>query len=320
MTQYVLDVAALSDVGVKRERNEDSWSGPPSDLTPEQKAAKGQLYVVADGVGGHLAGNLASALAAETIQRHYYADPATDVAASLRAAIQAANEQIYRDATTKLDQRGMSTTATAVVLRGNELTVANVGDSRTYLIRQELMRQVTVDHSWVEEQVQVGLIAREDAAHHPHRNIITRSLGGELELQVDIFEEHVGPDDSVLLCSDGLSNMVSDQEMCDVVNQDKDANAIVHELIELAKQRGAPDNVTVVLLKIGHARGHLKQTRVIRGVVIGLIVLIGLLMLWVLLREEKDAAPSSSITPAAMALPLDANIPLPELMSFEHCV
>jgi protein phosphatase len=283
MTQYVLDIAALTDVGIKRDHNEDSWSGPPPSLTPKQRADKGQLYVVADGVGGHQAGDLASALATETIQQRYYTDPASDVATSLLKAIQAANAQIMHDAAARLDQRGMSTTTTAAVLRGNELTVANVGDSRTYIIHQEHARQVTVDHSWVEEQVRAGLIPRETAAHHPHRNIITRSLGGEMEPQVDIFEEQVRPDDRVLLCSDGLSNMISDQEIRDIVNQDKDAKAIVHELVELARQRGAPDNVTAVLLKVGHAQGHSRQTWVIRSLLIGLILWAGALTLRLLL-------------------------------------
>ncbi len=283
MTRCVLDIAALTDVGIKRDHNEDSWSGPPSSLTPKQRADKGQLYVVADGVGGHQAGDRASALATEIIQQRYYIDPASDVATSLLMAIYAANAQIMHDGAARLDQRGMSTTTTAAVLRGNELTVANVGDSRTYLIRQEHVRQVTVDHSWVETQVQAGLIPREAAAHHPHRNIITRSLGGDVEPQVDIFEELVGPDDSVLLCSDGLSNMVSDQEIRDIVNQDKDANAIVHELIELARQRGAPDNVTAVLLKVGRAQGHPRQTWVIRSLLIALILWAGVWVLRLLL-------------------------------------
>jgi len=283
MTQYVLDIAALTDVGIKRDHNEDSWSGPPESLTPKQRADKGQLYVVADGVGGHQAGDMASALAAETIQQRYYTDPAPDVSTSLLTAIQAANAQIVHDAGARLDQRGMSTTTTAVVLRGDELTVANVGDSRTYLIHQEHARQVTVDHSWVEEQVRAGLIPQEAAAHHPHRNIITRSLGGEIEPQVDIFEEQVRPGDRVLLCSDGLSNMVSDQEIRDIVNQDKDADAVVHELIELARQRGAPDNVTAVLLKIGHAQGRSRQTWAIRSLLIALILWAGVWVLRLLL-------------------------------------
>jgi serine/threonine protein phosphatase PrpC len=289
MTQYVLDVAALSDAGIKRERNEDSWSGPPPDLTPEQKATKGQLYVVADGVGGHLAGEQASALATETIQRHYYANPTLDAAACLPAAIHAANERIQHDADATLSRLGMSTTTTAAVLRDDELTVANVGDSRTYLIRQEHARQVTVDHSWVEEQVQFGLITREEAAHHPHRNIITRSLGSTPELQIDIFEERVRPGDSVLLCSDGLSNMVSDQEISEIVSQNKSAEVIVQELVELSKQRGAPDNVTAVLLKIGPARGCRGQTSIAGGILIGLILLMmGVLALWILTQKRKE--------------------------------
>ncbi len=304
-----MDIAALSDVGIKRDHNEDSWSGPPPGLPAEQATVKGQLYVVADGVGGHLAGELASALATETIQQRYYADPAPDVTASLPAAIEAANERIYQQANAKLKQHGMSTTLTAAVLRGQELTIANVGDSRAYLIRQGRARQATVDHSWVEEQVQFGLITRQEAEHHPHRNIITRSLGSNTELKIDTFEERVRPGDSVLLCSDGLSNMVSDQEIGDMSSQDKSADAIVHELVELARQRGAPDNVTVILLKTRPTRGPQEQTLLARGIVTGLMLLIiGMLALWILYQATKDKEPSSLATPTTAALCVDAEI------------
>ncbi len=315
---YDLDIAALSDVGMKRERNEDSWSAPPAGLTAGQKTAKGQLYVVADGVGGHLAGELASKLAAETIQQRYYADPELDVTVSLPAAIEAADEGICQESNAKLKQHGMSTTITAVVLRGEQLTIANVGDSRTYLIRQGRARQATVDHSWVEEQVQFGLITRQDAAHHPHRNIITRSLGCNEELQIDTFEERVQPGDSVLLCSDGLSNMVSDQEIGDLSSQDKSADAIVHELVELARQRGAPDNVTVILLKTRPVRGPRAQTLLVRGILTGLILLlVGLLLLWMLKQATKK--PSSLASFSTAAISVDAHTCQPELLSSKHC-
>jgi serine/threonine protein phosphatase PrpC len=279
MTQYVLDVAGLSDRGVKRNNNQDAWLAPPADLASQQITTKGLLYVVADGVGGHLAGEVASAMAVETIQQSYYADPSSDVAAGLTAAIQVANEQICHKAADKLEWHGMGSTVTAAVLRGGELTVANVGDSRTYLIHEGHARQVTADHTWVEEQVRVGLITREEAAKHPQRNIITRSLGGDLELEVDIFEERVGSGDSVLLCSDGLSNLVPGSEIGVVVSQSKNANAAVNELIELAKQRGAPDNVTAVLLNIGRPHGGRGRMLAVLGILVGLALVAGILML-----------------------------------------
>lgn len=317
---YTLDIAALSDAGLKRERNEDSWSGPPPDLPAERKTIKGQLYVVADGVGGHLAGELASKLATEIIQEHYYADPAPDVTASLQAAIQIADEHICQEAGAKLKQHGMSTTITAAVLRGDQLIIANVGDSRAYLIRQGRARQATVDHSWVEEQIQFGLITREEAAHHPHRNIITRSLGSNAELQIDIFEEHVEPGDSVLLCSDGLSNMVADDEIADLASQDEDANAIVYELVELAKRRGAPDNVTVILLKTRPRRSPQAQKLLVRGILTGLILLlIGILLLWMFSQAKKDQRPSALATSSVATLSRDVENARAEPLSSKHC-
>jgi len=280
MEHFVLDVAVLSDRGVKRDHNEDAWSLPPEGLTPGQIATKGRLYIVADGVGGHQAGDVASMMTVEIVQQRYYADPSPDVASSLIAAIQTASQKIDQESAARSERRGMSTTVTAVVLRGTELTVANVGDSRTYLIHQGQMRQVTNDHSWVEEQVRGGLITREEAAKHPQRNIITRSLGGNREVEVDIFEERMGPGDSVLLCSDGLSNMVLDQEIAAIVSEGWKAEAVVNELIELAKQRGAPDNVTAVLLNIvRHARGGWGRRLIVAGILGGLALVIGWLVL-----------------------------------------
>ena len=250
MKQFVLDVAGLSDRGVKRDHNEDAWSGPHPSLTRDQLSNKGQLYVVADGVGGHQAGDVASLMAVEIIQQQYYADPSAPVIPSLKAAIQSANDQIVREATARLARRGMSTTVTAAVVRNDQLTVANVGDSRTYLIHNGQARQMTEDHTWVEEQVRVGLISRTEAAKHPQRNIITRSLGSDRELDIDIFEESVTPGYSILLCSDGLSNLISPQEIGNIVSKGWLAEDAVNELIELAIKRAAPDNVTAVLINI----------------------------------------------------------------------
>lgn len=289
MEQFVLDVAGLSDRGMKREHNEDAWATPPENLTSDQVAAKGRLYLVADGVGGHLAGDVASRMAVEIIQQRYYADPSPDVGASLTAAIQAASQQIDHESAARLERRGMSTTVTAVVLRGNELTVANVGDSRTYLIRKGQAQQVTSDHTWVEEQVRVGLITREEAARHPQRNIITRSLGGSQKLEVDIFREHIEPEDSILLCSDGLSNMVTSEEIGAVVNQGLKAEVAVKELIELAKQRGAPDNVTAVLLNaVRPTRGGFGRFLLTAGILGSFALVAAGLAFGVLFKPNKN--------------------------------
>jgi serine/threonine protein phosphatase PrpC len=329
MKQYVLDVAGLSDRGVRREHNEDAWSQPPASLTSKQLAAKGRLYIVADGVGGHLAGDVASTMAVEIIQQHYYADSSTDIAASLTAAIQAASAQIDQEAAARPERRGMSTTVTAVVLQGNHLTVANVGDSRTYLVRKGQIRQITADHSWVEEQVRLGILTPEEAAGHPQRNIITRSLGSNQKLDVDIFEEQVEPGDSVLLCSDGLSNVVTDQEMTSAVDRGWHAESAASELVDLAKQRGAPDNVTVLLINVirptSSSCGQLALSLVI---LIGLAILSGILVYSLFFEREDDRvqptlnsfSPGSLTLAATKALPtvaspLDTTLSSLELIS-----
>ncbi len=345
MTQYVLDAAGLSDRGLRRDHNEDCWAPPPPDLSAEQIKAKGRLYVVADGVGGHLAGDVASAMAVEIIEQHYYDDPSTDIIASLKAAIEAANEAIYQNANDDPARRGMGTTLTAATLQDQTLTVANVGDSRTYLIREGQTRQLTTDHTWVEEQVQVGLITREEAAHHPQRNIITRSLGNEAQLSIDIFEEQVEMGDSVLLCSDGLSNMVSETEISEIVNQGPNAQASVQKLVELTKQRGAPDNVTAVLFNLKSSQRGWRRPLAAVGIIGALFLVLGIAALYFLFGQEKDdvatapglvlesksltftplPVPTASVTPPASPtpqpgvftptpLPLDASLPVPALV------
>jgi hypothetical protein len=223
----------------------------------------------------------------------------------------------------------MSTTVTAVVLRGNELTVANVGDSRTYLIRNGHAQQVTADHTWVEEQVRIGLITREEAARHPQRNIITRSLGGSQKIDVDIFEENVQSGDSVLLCSDGLSNLVTRSEIGTMVSQGLKAEAAVKELIELSKQRGAPDNVTAVLLNIvRRARRGLRRFLLTAGILSGFALLAGGLTLAFLVKNNNNQenishdptrdsntslSPSLSTTPGALT-PQAVTLSSPELV------
>jgi serine/threonine protein phosphatase PrpC len=317
MNNYALDVAGLSDRGIKRDHNEDTWAPPPDELAPEQIAAKGRLYLVADGVGGHQAGDVASAMAAEIIQQAYYEDDSADVVNSLTSVIQLANTEIHTDAEATPERQGMGTTVTAVVLRDDDITVANVGDSRTYLIRDGELRQLTLDHSWIEEQVRAGAIAPEDAVRHPHRNIITRSLGNRAELQVDIFQEPVQVGDSILLCSDGLTNVVQEEEIGHMLNQGRKARQVVHDLVEMAKERGAPDNVTAVLLNIRPARQRRVPALIALGLLVGLILVgaIFVFMRWWNSEIEtpgnsaNTAFPSSSVATVPTALPTSLSTP-----------
>jgi hypothetical protein len=160
--------------------------------------------------------------------------------------------------------------------------------------------------------VRIGLITREEAAKHPQRNIITRSLGGGPELEVDLFEERVVPGDSVLLCSDGLSNMIPGPEIGDIVSQGRKARATIQVLIELAKQRGAPDNVTAIVLNIRPSRGGLRRLLTTAGFIVGLALVIGWLALGILAKDgkgEEPVSPLSVLTPSPLTSPLSPIVP-----------
>ncbi len=307
-----LTAAGLTDPGVQRQNNEDTWGEPPPNLTPELATAKGYLYVVADGVGGHQSGEVASRIAVQVTQQVYYADPNLDVGASLAAAIQEANRRIYHQGIGSAGEFGMSTTITAAVVRGSELVVANVGDSRTYLIHGGQPHQLTVDHTWVEERRQAGILTAQEAANHPQRNVITRSLGGNLEVQVDVFGPHpLVQGDQVLLCTDGLSDLVSDPEMAAVVAQSRNPNAAVHRLVDLAKKRGAPDNVTAVVVSTGRGKagpGPEPSSLAVLAGVLGAVVLLAVAG-FALIRPRLGVAPQATTTPAPTSSPTVTETP-----------
>lgn len=245
--------------GLQRQINEDSL-GTPEGFDPGLLAEKDQLYIVADGMGGHKAGQTASAIAVQTVMREYYAaPPGMEVGQALAMAIQAANRQIYAMAQEPAYAE-MGTTIVAAVFRGSQLTVANVGDSRAYLIGRSGIRQITHDHTWVAEQVREGTLTGEEAAGHSYRHVVTRSLGGQPQVEVDVFHETVHPGDIVLLCSDGLSGQVSDEEMQRIV-QANSLQKAADKLIDLANQRGGPDNITAIVIAARPAASALAPTR-----------------------------------------------------------
>lgn len=184
--QLRLDVAQLTDVGRKREHNEDNMAYViPKDM--QVMARKGALFIVADGMGGHAAGEVASEIAVDTITNVYYQDDNDDVTTSLLHAIKRANALIHQRAAENMLRSGMGTTCVAAVLRGNMAYIANVGDSRAYLVRGSQVKQISQDHSWVGEQVRAGLLTEEQARTHAQRNVITRSLGTQPDVEIDIF-------------------------------------------------------------------------------------------------------------------------------------
>jgi serine/threonine protein phosphatase PrpC len=246
--QLRLDVAQLTDVGRKREHNEDNMAFViPKDS--QVMASKGALFIVADGMGGHAAGEVASEIAVDTVSNMYYQEDSNDVAVSLLRAIRRANVSIHQRAAENLLRTGMGTTCVAAVLRGNMAYIANVGDSRAYLLRGNQVKQISQDHSWVAEQVRAGLLTEEQARTHAQRNVITRCLGTQAEVDVDVFHEELCEGDCLVLCTDGLSGLVSDEELQLIVDQFVPQESVYH-LVEKANENGGPDNITAIVVRV----------------------------------------------------------------------
>jgi serine/threonine protein phosphatase PrpC len=246
--QLRLDVAQLTDVGRRREHNEDNMAYViPKDEQVMTK--KGALFIVADGMGGHAAGEVASEIAVDTVSNVYYQDDSDDVAVSLLHAIRRANASIYQRAAENMLRTGMGTTCVAAVLRGNMAYIANVGDSRAYLLRGSQVKQISQDHSWVAEQVRAGLLTEDQARTHAQRNVITRCLGTQAEVDIDVFQEELNDGDSLVLCSDGLSGLISDEELRRIVDQYLPQESVYH-LVERANLNGGPDNITAIVVRV----------------------------------------------------------------------
>lgn len=251
---------ALSDVGRKRPHNEDRYR-IDTDLG---------LFVVCDGMGGGNAGEIASRLAVETIHAHMtdaMDDPAHSfigeqdetVSAStnrLAGAIKRANEAIYMSATDHPEWSGMGTTVVAALVNDQMLSFAHVGDSRLYLIRNRTIQPLTMDHSWVAEQVRQGWLTEEEAERSPRRNIVTRALGVEANVEVTVGEIPLLPNDLFLLCSDGLTKGVQASRILCTVTETDDIQAVSHRLITLANEAGGEDNTTVIVLAVREQRDH----------------------------------------------------------------
>lgn len=246
---FDLDVIVISDIGRKRAKNEDSGLNVrPGDTDVLYR--KGILTLVADGMGGHIGGAIASRTAVETISRAYYASRKTPPEA-LREAIEAANQAILEKATLQTDLKGMGTTCVALVMVNDEVWFAHVGDSRIYHLRNNAITQLTTDHSVVAGMVEEGLITASEARYHEARNVITKAIGTQPAVEPTITENAfaVMPGDVFLLTSDGLYDLVEEAEMIQVISN-QDLNTATAELIRMANQRGGYDNVTVALARV----------------------------------------------------------------------
>lgn len=247
--RYGVVASLLTDVGNVREVNEDCGRyTKPGD--PALLEGKGSLAVVADGMGGHSAGERASNLAVEIVNRVYYEDGG-DAQAALREAFRRANNEVYEASVKDESLTGMGTTCTALVLQNGSAISAHVGDSRIYLVRGGEIYLMTEDHSMVMEMVKLGIINAEEARHHADKNVIVRALGTQPELEIAMWEKPfpVREGDRFLLCSDGLYDLIEDQEIKQIVLSDE-PRAACERLIALAKQRGGHDNITVGLLSL----------------------------------------------------------------------
>lgn len=238
----MLKTYSMTDIGRKRNLNQDcvySCEHPIGNLN--------NLFIVCDGMGGHKAGDYASAYTVKAIEREVESSEHTAQVRILRDAIAYANSQIYEKANQDDDFQGMGTTCVAATIDEDTLYVANVGDSRLYLIDKNI-QQVTRDHSLVAEMVRVGSLDADEARVHPDKNIITRAIGAAKEVDIDFFEVELKKGDLILMCSDGLTNMVEDDEILRIVRSGNDVAEIVEELIKMANHNGGKDNIGVVVI------------------------------------------------------------------------
>lgn len=245
-----IELANLSDVGCQRENNEDRYSYWES-ADDQQFALKGRLAIVADGMGGYEGGQEASRIAVETIESVYRDGVMGGPHSWLVEGFQAAHNRIQEYAINNPDLHGMGTTCTAIALLGNLLYYAHVGDSRLYLVRDTSISRVTQDHSYVGRLVATGVIRAEEAESHPQRHILTAALGAGATVTPDSPEQPVSlqSGDVLVLCTDGLWGLMHDHEIQNIVSG-KSCEEICRALVDTAKKRGGPDNITVQVLRL----------------------------------------------------------------------
>lgn len=261
--------AALTDVGRVRSHNEDAVLAQPP------------LFVVADGLGGHEAGEVASSIAVETLRDHA---PRRPDAKALARAVKAANREVIRSAREGLGKHGMGTTLTAAIVEGTRIAIAHVGDSRAYLLHDGALARVSDDHSMVADMIRRGQLTEAEARYHPNRSVITRALGTDVNMLADTYELDASPGDRLLLCSDGLTGMLEDAMIAEVLADERSPEAAGKALIDAANNAGGHDNISVVIVDIegtGTPRGSLVSATGARSGR-GWLAVIGWVLLFVL--------------------------------------
>jgi len=235
--------AGRTDVGIIRSGNEDSYL-----MVPDRG-----IFVVADGMGGHAAGEVASEMAVRFVARDLGSLKGLSddqVAERMRVSVRTANSAIFQRTLTEHDKRGMGTTVTALVLYDTRFLIGQVGDSRCYLLRDGKLTQITKDHSYVQEQVDAGYLTPEQARTHPYSNVITRCVGANSDVMPDVYVGAVRPKDVFLLASDGLTGMLEDHQLADVLHADRMPQEQVDALVAEANRHGGLDNITAIIVRI----------------------------------------------------------------------
>ena len=242
--------AARTDVGMIRSGNEDNFSVDAS-------GDRG-LFIVADGMGGHAAGEVASEMAVQTVERELAGVRDLDDRASadrMKEALKKANRTIHDRTITEVDKQGMGTTASVLLLSATRYLIGQVGDSRVYMLRDGALQQITKDHSYVQEQVDAGFLTPEQARYHPYSNVITRCVGASPEVEPDLYEGEVRVGDLFLVASDGLTGMVDDRRLQMLLMSRAEPERKVHSLISEANGRGGLDNITAIVVQITSDEG-----------------------------------------------------------------
>ncbi|HIT89554.1 MAG TPA: Stp1/IreP family PP2C-type Ser/Thr phosphatase [Candidatus Merdenecus merdavium] len=239
-----MNAFSVTDIGQKRSVNQDYVfvSETPIGNLPN-------LFIVADGMGGHKAGDFASRTAVESVIESIKEDSEANPIKLIQGAITKANQTLYQKAKEETGMEGMGTTMVVSTMIDYYMYIANVGDSRLYMVEKDKIDQITIDHSLVEEMVRIGEISPEQARLHPDKNIITRAIGVSKEIHADFFDIRLAEDCTILMCSDGLSNMVEDEDIKDIINSGMELSSIGTELIKKANQNGGKDNIAVILIQ-----------------------------------------------------------------------
>ena len=242
----ISSVGFKTDKGMLRGGNEDSLF-----VMPDQN-----LYIVADGVGGHNSGELASRMSVGYMAQYVALHPISAVKTKrelkqyFKTCFEGANELVYNKASEETENQGMATTTVLCHIRGSWAYIVNVGDSRAYLVREGVIRQVTEDHTYVNEMLHSGMISEEEAKNRPDKNMITRAIGGEEKISPDYFQFEVCPNDIIILCSDGLYGEIADEKLASIITDTRSMHRLANKLVEEANKSGGKDNISVICIKV----------------------------------------------------------------------